>query len=323
MKLQVLGIGTYIRRGARRWKLALALAILVIIAAFSSVYVLRTRSANRRAEASVRAELTTSGVEEWRLKTNFLGQITDIGVDITANVPDIPIESLPALERLSFRGARLTKGDFFRARETKRLVVLQFHHCAGLTDDVLPWLCRNNPGLDVLVLWDCSNVTDEGMEGVGDLKHLRCLGLTGTRITDRAIATIGKARNEIETFWLHGTAVTSAAGDSLARLRRLRILEMSDTRFGDEGVRSIASLERLARLLLDGTPITDVALQYIAGMKTIGYLDVTGTQITDSGLAALHECMSLRRVIVDRTRVTRAGAIALKRANPGCEVQGP
>lgn len=106
-------------------------------------------------------------------------------------------------------------------------------------------------------LWSAS-VTDEGLDAIAGLIHLRELNLAGTRITD-----LGAAK--------------------LAHLESLESLDLSGTLVSSRGIESLAALPKLRRLVLwKAERIDDSAVPYLNRMVRLTWLDVTGTKISDA-----------------------------------------
>lgn len=107
-----------------------------------------------------------------------------------------------------------------------------------MTDDLVEELCRRDPGL-------------------------RQVDLTGSRITDRALAALATLE-DLESVAVGWTAITDAGVAHLARAARLRSVDLQGTSTGNAALRALAGKENLAHLR-------------------------TGNAVTDEGVAILHE----------------------------------
>ena len=87
-------------------------------------------------------------------------------------------------------------------------------------------------------------------------------------------------------------------------------------------MKELASLGQLQELVLTTTPLTDAGLTELARLSQLQTLNVSRTKITDAGLKELAGLKQLKTLRVEYTRVTDAGAAELKKAVPGCEVEG-
>ena len=96
----------------------------------------------------------------------------------------------------------------------------------------------------------------------------------------------------------------------------------------DEHLRSVARLERLRYLNLWGTGVTDLGMKHLAGLKDLKRLNLGGTKVTDAGLEELTGLTGLETINVDGCAVTPQGLASVKKALPktairfGEEVRG-
>jgi hypothetical protein len=96
-------------------------------------------------------------------------------------------------------------------------------------------------------------ITDAGAETIG-VFDLRMLDLSGTKITDDALAAIGGLAN-LEVLKLDGTGVTDAGLAHLEGLKKLRRLSLVETSVTPEGVQK---LKAALRKELSVTPRTSL-----------------------------------------------------------------
>jgi Leucine-rich repeat (LRR) protein len=154
-------------------------------------------------------------------------------------------------------------------------------------------------------------VSDADMAKVAQLRHLRKLDLSHTRITGRGmeylalldnvtdlncyfaeyltddgIAHIGNWKR-LERLNLRGTKVTSKVFESLAKLTSLRSLDISSTQIEDDGMDALSSLTKLESLAIGGNRLSGAALPLLKLLPSLVDLDVGGLQRVDSGLWGL------------------------------------
>src|SRR5262249_30226625 len=109
-----------------------------------------------------------------------------------------------------------------------------------------------------------SKVTDAGLVGLKDWKHLQVLTLPET-ITDAGLAHLGK-------------------------LPDLPILRLEDAKgITDAGLSSLKGLSKLEELNLIGTKITDAGLAHLEGLPALRYLRVGFTGVTTKATQALRK----------------------------------
>ncbi len=102
------------------------------------------------------------------------------------------------------------------------------------------------------------------------------------------LAKLGRVR------WLDlsRSKVTDAGLAHIARLAELEILYLGETRVGDEGLERLATLDNLRGLYLQGTPVTSDGMRHLAGLAKLEWLNVSFTQVDSVGLAQLKNCQA-------------------------------
>ena len=99
----------------------------------------------------------------------------------------------------------------------------------------------------------------------------------------KAVPSIRKTGITIE---LKGNAVTDKHLKSLARLRTLHVIVLSDCRVTDAGLAYLAPVVSLECLVLSRTQVTDAGLEHLRALPKLQTLDVDGTSISAAGLRA-------------------------------------
>jgi Leucine-rich repeat (LRR) protein len=153
--------------------------------------------------------------------------------------------------------------------------------------------------------------TDSDMPLLAQMKDLKRLDLSLTRVSDRGLRAL-KAAPAIEELnlyfaeqisdegaavvknWKHlrgvnlrGTKITDSTLEFLAGVPTLETVDVGWAQITDTGLDHLVSLTNLRRLTMGGNKLTDTSLQFLRQMPQIEYLDVGGTQRTDSGLWSL------------------------------------
>jgi Leucine-rich repeat (LRR) protein len=149
------------------------------------------------------------------------------------------------------------------------------------------------------------------MAKVAQLRYLRKLDLSHTKITDRGMELLAPLENvtdlncyyaeyltedgvahlrnwkHLERLNLRGTKVTSKVFDSLAKLTSLRSLDIAFTQIEDEGFDTLSALTKLESLAIGGNRLSGAALPLLKLLPSLVDLDVGGLQRVDSGLWGL------------------------------------
>ncbi|MBX9667720.1 MAG: protein kinase [Candidatus Obscuribacterales bacterium] len=154
-------------------------------------------------------------------------------------------------------------------------------------------------GLRTLTLSDCPNLTDEGVESISNLPCLNRLDLRNTKITDKALDSLarGTVGGRLEILFLGDCKNLTAAGiqSSLAKMTKLKVLDVSSTAFDDETISGIDSLKSISRLDLGKTKVTDEGIDTLAGFKRpIEILSISRLRISRNALVSLQKMQMLR-----------------------------
>ena len=116
-----------------------------------------------------------------------------------------------------------------------------------------------------------TNITDQGMHEIGELRDLRVLSLIHTKISDQGLR-------------------------QLKELRELRALHLGGTKVTDAGLQDLSEMEKLELLGLNGTDVTDKGLDAVAQHKSLRHLDVAKTKVTDAGVDKLQKILPNLRI---------------------------
>jgi internalin A len=170
---------------------------------------------------------------------------------------------------------------------------------------------RDGAGQPVAVDLRASWATDSDMPLLVQLKELKRLDLSLTRISDRGLRSL-KTAGAIEELnlnfaeqitddgaatvkgWKHirrlnlrGTKITDATLEFLSTVPSLEWLDIGWAQITDTGLGHLAALTNLRHLAMGGNKLTDTSLEFLRQTPQLEYLDLGGTQRTDSGLWTL------------------------------------
>jgi len=153
------------------------------------------------------------------------------------------------------------------------------------------------------------NIQDKGMEHLAGLTNLRELRLAQTRITGTSLAPFAN----LESLDVSYSRFNDEGMKALAGLKSLKRLALKDTLVTDAGLEWIAGLSDLEELDLYGCYVTDEGANHLRGLKRLRKLNLLGAQITDKGLDSLAELENLVELNLYRSRITNAGLEKLTR----------
>ena len=191
-----------------------------------------------------------------------------------------------------------------------------------------------------------SFITDSDMLRLAELRDLRRLDISLTRVSDqglRALKTasaiedlnlyfteqIGDEGTAIFRSWKHlkrlnlrGTKITDSTLEVLEGVLSLEWLDIGWAQVTDTGLDHLSSLTNLRALTMGGNKLTGAALQVLRQLPQLEYLDIGGTQRTDSGLwsmlltdegvQAIASVAELRELRMAGTGITGRGITTLK-----------
>jgi hypothetical protein len=104
-------------------------------------------------------------------------------------------------------------------------------------------------------------------------------------------------------------------------VRWSRLLDLTNTKLTDLGVKELKELKQLTRLMLSDTPVTDAGLKDLKELKQLTTLYLGSCKVTDTGLKDLKELKQLTTLGLRGTQVTDAGVKELQEALPECKVR--
>jgi hypothetical protein len=140
---------------------------------------------------------------------------------------------------------------------------------------------KNLKGITELNLYFAEYVTDEGVAAIKDWKKLRRLNLHGTKLSDAGLEHIAKVLT-LESLNVGSTLMTDVGLERLTALTHLKELTMGGNELGDAGLQALRQMHGLTYLDLSGRQGTDKNVWTIA--------------MTDVGLEAVLTLSELREL---------------------------
>src|SRR5689334_25147915 len=123
------------------------------------------------------------------------------------------------------------------------------------------------------------NITDKGVALLDGLTQLRELRLAQSRVVR----------------------------PNLAPFAHLESLDLNDSAFTDDGMKTLDGLKDPKRLYLRNTAVSDDGLRYLSGLTRIEELDLYGVKVTDRGLESLENLKAMRKLNLLGAEITDAG----------------
>jgi hypothetical protein len=141
-------------------------------------------------------------------------------------------------------------------------------------------------------------------------------------INDDELATIQSTVRSFRRLLLDlsESKVSDAGIRELKDATNIHSLKVDGTVITDEGLATIASMTELVELSLSNTRVTDSGLRRLKGLQKLRFLYLTHTPITDEGLIHLCDLRALEQVAIGWGDVTPEGAARLQALIPHVEV---
>jgi hypothetical protein len=131
-------------------------------------------------------------------------------------------------------------------------------------------------------------MTDAMLEDLAGVEHLQVLRIAGSRgVTDAGMRHVAKL-SRLRHLDLGGTSITDRGLEALDFLPELESVSLAWTRVTDAGVAHLAGCSRLIAVSLQGTSTGDGALRALAGKPRLCKLR-SGNAVTDAGLGSLRD----------------------------------
>ena len=147
-------------------------------------------------------------------------------------------------------------------------------------------LASNLNGLKTISAMAGIPLTDEHLAAVGKHGSLVELNIDSAPITDAGIAKLTGCSN-LESVALVGTGVTSESLSSLAKLPKLNMLNLNDTKVSG-GFDALQACSNLEWVLIGGLNISEEDAEAISKIPSIIHVTRTNrTQISDAAIATL------------------------------------
>ena len=144
---------------------------------------------------------------------------------------------------------------------------------------------------------------------VNSASHIVSIDFREKPIGDAGLSRL-KNLQHLETLYLRGRDISDVGLlESIAGMKHLKHLWLTDTNITDAGLKTIENLTLLESLVLSHChAVTDGGLAHLKGLKNITDLWLDGTQITDKGLADVGKLTQLKTLVLPgNSTITDAG----------------
>jgi hypothetical protein len=261
--------------------------------------------------ATARPQLPTSDEESRKAgERNIRLQAASLGM----------LNECKNLRQLTLFGGFATDAHLIALQSGCNLRSLELLYAPNVTDDGV--MCVGDIlGLEELEIRNSPGVTDKWTIVLPQLSRLSSLDLSGTAVTDAALAHIGELPN-LERLGLNQNSITDEGIYALRALSRLKALELGRTKITDAALKTVGSFSDLQVLDISDTSVTDAGMKYIANLAHLAELKMRGTGVTEEGLLQLQQITNLRRLDITLSeKVSSEGLRRFKRFVPACLIE--
>ncbi|PQO45290.1 hypothetical protein [Blastopirellula marina] len=215
------------------------------------------------------------------------------------------------------------------------VISVDWHH-KRIKDEQLA-LLRELSMLEYLYVAGNRMITDEGMQVIDHLPHLRVMAIWGTPLTDKTMVRIGKLKGlEVLDFHrtkvtedglkhlrsspsivklIHSLSLTDAGLDHLASIPNVEPTELSCIRVTDRGIEIICDRFKVTQLSLSN-PQGEQWAEILNNHPTLQRLSVSDGAMTDEQFSHFLRNEQLFELSLTNVPVTDDGLVALSNVNP-------
>jgi internalin A len=208
-----------------------------------------------------------------------------------------PIVTLPRLEHLGILSSNLTDAALKPIAGMPNLTVLDLRRCVQITDAGLVHLAEMTQ-LKSLKL-QSPGITNQGLKTLQPLTSLKALALEQSAVNDEGLPLLAQFPQVVDFSLLECGEVTDAGLVHLAKLPRLRQLNLRATPIDGSGLAVLKELPELAGLNLSQTQLGDDGLAHLATCVKMKKLQLWQTNVSSAGLAPLAGLKELEELRLD------------------------
>jgi hypothetical protein len=149
--------------------------------------------------------------------------------------------------------------------------------------------------------------TDADLAALSHLTGIEVLhSAKATLVTDRGLVSVARLK-KLRHLDLHSSKVTDKGLAHLRGLKQLESLQLGSTHVKGPGLSALRGLTQLRRLSLEETEVDDKALPHLMGLPSLRHVALAGSRVSLSGLARLRAHLeSAQHGGADRRRVRSA-----------------
>jgi len=158
--------------------------------------------------------------------------------------------------------------------------------------------------------FDDTELTDDDLVHVGQLRGLQTVLIHRTKITDSGIAHLQKLP-QLRCFLFRGEGLSNDSVEHLNSMPQLSEVALTNTKINDEGLEELSANNKIWRLKIGGTKITNKGLAYLSRLENLTRLDLSDTTISDAGAKHLGKLTGLEYLDLNGTNISDVGVASL------------
>ncbi|XP_073429739.1 F-box and leucine-rich repeat protein 13 [Dendrobates tinctorius] len=219
-------------------------------------------------------------------------KITDISLKNLASLKNIAVLNVADCIRISDPGVR----QVVEGPSGNKIRELNLTNCLRVSDLSLLRIAQKCHNLNFLSLRYCENVTDSGIELLGNMTSLISIDISGTSITDQGLMALGAQSKIRELCVSECLGVTDIGIQKFCHQSKdLEVLDISHClQVTNNTVKTIAfCCKMLTSINIAGCPkITDISIQYLSGgCRYLHIIDISGCiHLSDKAIKYLQKC---------------------------------
>lgn len=196
----------------------------------------------------------------------------------------------------------------FDTDSEKRVVKVDFSE-KPITENMLK-IARQLGTVRMLYL-DDTNLKDEQIAKLAEIKTLTDLSVQDNEITDRGMVYFAKMKN-LESLYLAHTKISGKGLVHIAKLSHLKRLNLSDCNITDDDLKYLSNLVNVETMALANTKIKGHGLELLKNMQNLITLTLNGLDLKGDTIESLAVLDKLRIVNLKDSNTSKKSIARLK-----------
>jgi internalin A len=161
----------------------------------------------------------------------------------------------------------------------------------------------DNPVVEIRLFSE--KVTDDDLKELTAFTKLRRLEFSAPEVTGTGLSVLaGLPLEELHIMFAKG--ITDAGLKEIAKIKSLKVLNLPQGKFGDDGVKELAALTNLEELSVSHG-VGDVGIYPLKDLKKLRKFSATNCKVGDGAMKTLSELPEMRVLILYGSAVTDLG----------------